>query len=91
MQSVGPSHTEPPLPVDEKSRSNTSKESIDTAYTGDWDVHTLGEFRPERWLAKNKAGELEFSPRAGPQQTFGGGLRGCFGMSVINATYPALC
>ena len=35
---------------------------------------------PERWLVKNATtGELDFDPRAGAQQTFGGGLRGCFG------------
>ncbi|QIW97878.1 hypothetical protein AMS68_003396 [Peltaster fructicola] len=82
MLNVGPGQTEPPLPVEETARSKTSQESIDTAYTGSWDPSTLGEFLPERWLTKNAKGEVEFNPRAGAQQTFGGGLRGCFGRKL---------
>ncbi|KAK5706190.1 hypothetical protein LTR97_001177 [Elasticomyces elasticus] len=79
----GPSLSAPPMYVDESKRSKTSQAvAPEDRWTGDWDQTTLGEFRPERWLRKNAQGEMDFDSRAGPMQTFGGGLRGCFGRKL---------
>ena len=65
----------------DKAKRGTSQAhlALENPWNGNWDDSTLGEFRPERWLVPNEKGELEFEPRAGPQQNFGAGLRGCFG------------
>ncbi|RYP13802.1 hypothetical protein DL767_010581 [Monosporascus sp. MG133] len=74
----GPSLTSPAMPVDETTRSPTSKAST-KASTRQWNQTDLDRFTPERWLAKSASGETEFDPRAAPMQTFGAGPRFCFG------------
>ena len=40
----------------------------------------MGDFVPERWLFQNEKGVTEFNPRAAPLQSFGLGIRSCYGM-----------
>ncbi|KAK5129842.1 hypothetical protein LTR08_002779 [Meristemomyces frigidus] len=83
LQIQGPSYTAPPLFVDEAKRSETSKQlPPEDRWTGTWDPTALDHFDPERWLVTNEKGEQSFDPQAGPMQTFGGGLRGCFGKKL---------
>ncbi|KAK4549630.1 hypothetical protein LTR36_004931 [Oleoguttula mirabilis] len=87
MLNMGPSYTAPPFPIDEAKRSTTSKLlPTQDRWTGTWDPRTLGDFDPERWLVRKSdaaAGEQQtLDPQAGPMQTFGGGLRGCFGKKL---------
>ncbi|KAK4545246.1 hypothetical protein LTR36_003426 [Oleoguttula mirabilis] len=83
MMCSGPSMTAPPMHVDENKRSQSSRLlSAEERWTGDWDPETLAEFNPDRWLRKNDQGDIEFDSKSGPMQTFGGGLRGCFGRKL---------
>lgn len=63
-------------------RSKTSLESKDMERFGLWDDSNITDFDPERWLFKNKQGEVEFDPHAGPMHGFGAGPRSCFGESL---------
>ncbi|KAL6875158.1 cytochrome P450 [Trichoderma novae-zelandiae] len=80
---VGPSITEPAVPVRESARSPESQEARDQIpYWGE----DVSEFKPERWLkraAKNAAGGDEgdevFDQYAGPTLAFSAGPRQCFG------------
>ncbi|PTB37048.1 hypothetical protein M441DRAFT_175388 [Trichoderma asperellum CBS 433.97] len=83
MLTNGPSFHSPAFPIDEQKRSTSSRE-----YKGDterWSTHEdLEVFRPERWLKKEsdqgaENGGITFDARAAPLQTFGAGIRGCFG------------
>lgn len=40
---------------------------------------SLADFDPERWLTTKASGELQHDPNAAPMQSFGAGIRGCFG------------
>jgi len=66
----------PSMPIDEKVRSSSSRES--KGKNGTWDQSNIAQFIPERWIDKDG----NFDPRAGPNMPFGGGLRGCFGTIV---------
>ena len=73
----GPGYLSPSLPVDEASRSPTSKAA---KVRGSWDeTKDLKIFDPERWLVHNEAGGAEFDAAAGPQLGFGMGVRQCWG------------
>ncbi|QIW95517.1 hypothetical protein AMS68_001035 [Peltaster fructicola] len=80
MVTFGPDFVEPSLPIDESTRSASSQEA--KSKSGVWDPVTVRDFRPERWLKSNAAGEIEFDPKAGPSLLFGGGMRGCFGRKL---------
>ncbi|KAG5937521.1 hypothetical protein E4U59_004322 [Claviceps monticola] len=83
---VGPSFTEPAIPVADEARSPSSR-----AYSQrlpSWDDDEITYFKPERWLktcgdkTRTSAGEfdnVEFDCNAGPMLSFGAGPRGCFG------------
>ncbi|KAG5940131.1 hypothetical protein E4U60_000602 [Claviceps pazoutovae] len=83
---VGPSITEPAMPVADEARSPSSR-----AYSQrlpSWDDDEITYFKPERWLktrgdkTRTGAGEfdnLEYDCNAGPMLSFGAGSRGCFG------------
>lgn len=73
----GPGYTTKAIPVDEKLRSTSSRES--KGKNNEWDAQNIEAFLPERWLAKGEDGEVVFDPRAGPDMPFGSGTRGCFG------------
>ena len=77
MITQGPGFVMPSIPVDEKVRSTTSRESKDK--NGAWDEATIHEFDPERWLEEDSEGNVVFNSRAGPTMPFGAGPRGCFG------------
>lgn len=68
----------------DKSKRGASQAHIplENPWIGNWDESTLDHFEPERWLMPNEKGELEFEPKAGPNQNFGAGLRACFGKST---------
>lgn len=72
---------EPGFPIEENLRSQSSKD-----FKGDaemWNYQDdLAEFRPERWLKANAKGELNFDSRAAPLQTFGLGVRSCYGKKL---------
>ena len=76
---IGPSSTSPAMPIDESTRSKTSREFKEDRRR--WNQTDLGEFRPERWLVQGEQGP-EFDRRAAPMQAFGGGVRGCFGRKL---------
>ncbi|KAG6084456.1 hypothetical protein E4U15_001628 [Claviceps sp. LM218 group G6] len=83
---IGPSITEPAMPVSEEARSPSS-----LAYRQrlpSWDDDEITHFKPERWLktrggkTKTGAGEfdnVEYNCNAGPILSFGAGSRACFG------------
>jgi len=73
----GPGYTTSTIPVDEKLRSASSRES--RGKNSEWDSEKIEAFLPERWLGQGEAGEVVFDPRAGPDMPFGSGTRGCFG------------
>jgi cytochrome P450 len=76
----GPSFLTPPMQIDERLRSASSRESK-TKY-GVWDNSSVGSFLPERWLTQDERGRETFDPRAGPTLAFGAGPRGCFGKLI---------
>ena len=82
---MGPGFLAPHLGVDENQRSNTSRAKKDI--TGEWEVNGIDEFIPERWLVKDRFGNVTFNPNAGPSLPFSAGIRGCFGRSV-NDIHP---
>jgi len=73
----GPSFTSPPMPIDEKSRSQSCQEAKDRI--GEWDPLDMAQFNPDRWLKTDSDGRIEIDMQAGPNTQFGGGARGCFG------------
>ncbi|KAL3426498.1 cytochrome P450 [Phlyctema vagabunda] len=79
MLTNGASFNSPAFSIDDKKRSATSRE-----YKGDtarWNTHDdLHLFRPERWLTQTEqSSDPVFDARAAPFQTFGAGIRGCYG------------
>ncbi|KAH8646845.1 cytochrome P450 [Xylariales sp. PMI_506] len=77
--STGPGFTEPPIPVDDSLRSETSR----SQYRGrHWDPSDCGQFNPNRWLTKDGDGNLKFDSQSGPFLSFGQGPRGCFGRKL---------
>ena len=74
---MGPGITAPPLPVEESTRSEISREN--QGKTGQWDLNSIDDFIPERWLERDNAGKLRYNPNAGPNLAFSAGIRGCFG------------
>ncbi|KAF2209602.1 hypothetical protein CERZMDRAFT_70096 [Cercospora zeae-maydis SCOH1-5] len=73
----GPTHTSPGFPVDDKMRSPTSQEH--GGKIGSWDENDMHEFKPERWLKRDRDGREVFDQFAGPAIVFGAGARGCLG------------
>ena len=76
MVNEGPGFKSPPIPVDNRLRSETS---LQKHWGGTWDEDSMHLFIPERWLKTNENGEVEYDPHAGPILPFGLGPRGCFG------------
>lgn len=75
----GPSYQSRALHVSESARSAGSQGSKDKY--GIWDDADIADFKPERWLVRDKDGNVKFNPFAGPALPYGLGLRGCFGES----------
>ncbi|RYP75435.1 hypothetical protein DL769_003829 [Monosporascus sp. CRB-8-3] len=72
-----------PVPVAEECRSASSRAALEKSGGKDW-VHQpsaqdLDKFIPERWLKIDETGDEIFDSGALPQNSFGGGTRGCFG------------
>ncbi|KAL8840967.1 MAG: hypothetical protein Q9176_003539 [Flavoplaca citrina] len=77
MVSAGPGITMPSVPVDEGTRSETSKTAKPW---GKWDEsRDLRLFEPERWLKARDDGKFDFDASSGPQLGFGMGTRQCWG------------
>ena len=77
MVSAGPGITLPSVPVDERTRSESSKKAKPW---GKWDdSRDLKLFEPERWLKPREDGKVDFDASAGPQLGFGMGARQCWG------------
>ncbi|KAG6078501.1 hypothetical protein E4U16_001607 [Claviceps sp. LM84 group G4] len=83
---VGPSITEPAMPVAEQARSLSSR--AHRQRLSSWNDDDIAQFAPERWLktsgdkTRTDAGEfdnVEYDCNAGPMLSFGAGSRGCFG------------
>ncbi|KAK7757028.1 hypothetical protein SLS62_001044 [Diatrype stigma] len=74
-----------PVPVPESCRSASSRAAFEKAGGQDWahqpSAQDLDEFSPERWLKTDEKGQEVFDSSALPQNAFGGGTRGCFGMA----------
>ncbi|KAI0019469.1 cytochrome P450 [Xylariomycetidae sp. FL0641] len=74
-----------PVPVPEDVRSPSSRAAFQKAGARDWAASPAGQdldaFAPERWLKRaDDDGEgVVFDAAALPQNSFGGGPRGCFG------------
>lgn len=79
-QTNGPSFISPAFEIDDNKRSATSRQ-----YKGDYERwhenHDLHLFRPERFIrsAAEPEGGESFDARAAPMQTFGAGVRACYG------------
>ncbi|RYP14064.1 hypothetical protein DL765_006598 [Monosporascus sp. GIB2] len=72
-----------PVPVPEECRSASSRAALKKSGGKDW-VHQpsaqdLDKFVPERWLKIDEVGNEIFDSGVLPQNSFGGGTRGCFG------------
>ncbi|ROT40788.1 cytochrome P450 [Sodiomyces alkalinus F11] len=78
LLSNGPSFYGPSLPIDEDKRSPSSRAAVPRRWDERGDVG-MQAFHPERWLATDEKGGVEFDATAGPQLVFGLGPRGCFG------------
>lgn len=73
--------------IEESRRSLQSREEKKRGRTNSWHENGASLFQPERWLERSEpdSGKLErdddfvFNSQAGPINTFGMGLRGCFG------------
>lgn len=77
MVSAGPSITLPCVPVDEATRSPSSRTA---KRWGKWDEsRDLKLFEPERWLVTREGGNVDFDATSGPQLGFGMGTRQCWG------------
>lgn len=81
MVSAGPGITLPSVPVEDATRSPTSKAAKPW---GKWDEsRDLKFFEPERWLVAREGDPdgrgYDFDPAAGPQLGFGMGTRQCWG------------
>ncbi|KAI0002665.1 cytochrome P450 [Xylariaceae sp. FL0662B] len=72
-----------PVPVPEESRSASSRATLEKAGGLDWthspSAQDLEKFVPERWFKIDEKGNEIFDAGALPQNSFGGGTRGCFG------------
>ncbi|KIW12723.1 hypothetical protein PV08_10001 [Exophiala spinifera] len=84
----GRSYFLPAGEIDESRRSPQSQEEKRNGNAPSWDASDASLFRPERWLKKTsssssgkpqKDDDFVFNSQAGPINTFGLGLRGCFG------------
>lgn len=77
MVNGGPGYMSPSVPVNEETRSPTSKAA---KVRSKWDeTRDLKAFEPERWLVVKDEGTVEFDGAAGPQLGFGMGVRQCWG------------
>ncbi|KAI9705767.1 MAG: hypothetical protein M1820_005015 [Bogoriella megaspora] len=77
MVSAGPGVMLPSVPVDEKTRSASSRAAKPW---GKWDEsRDLKLYEPERWLVTKEDGSVEFDATSGPQLGFGMGTRQCWG------------
>ncbi len=84
----GPSFTEPPMPIDEAQRHETSQQALKDGRARSYDAlfncdddNRLDLFLPERWLVSSSetGGKEVFDPAAWPTMPFGAGERACFG------------
>lgn len=75
-----------PAPVDEIKRSQSSQEAAKKRGDGFQGPagRDLGQFEPQRWLAKDETGKEAFNSYALPTLAFGGGYRGCFGQYCLS-------
>jgi cytochrome P450 len=71
---TGPSFLEPAFDIDESLRSPQARDSK----VGAWAAEDIAVFKPERWLGIENGREV-FNSQAGPINSFGLGLRGCYG------------
>lgn len=79
MITNGAGYRAPSLPIDEAKRSATSK----AAPQKHWDeTKDLLIYDPERWLVENEKSQIVFDANAGPNISFGGGARGCWGRKI---------
>ncbi|KAG6023414.1 hypothetical protein E4U40_003969 [Claviceps sp. LM458 group G5] len=83
---IGPSITEPAMPVADEARSPSSRAHSQNLPS--WDDDDIAQFAPERWLKtsgdKTRTGtgefdNVEYDCNAGPMLSFGAGTRGCSG------------
>ncbi|OTB03225.1 hypothetical protein M426DRAFT_60775 [Hypoxylon sp. CI-4A] len=70
----GPDFTEPPMPLADGVRSETSKRVRER-----WNPDDIRLFKPERWLKVDEKGNEYFDSQAGPMLAFALGPRACFG------------
>ncbi|TGJ78771.1 hypothetical protein E0Z10_g9993 [Xylaria hypoxylon] len=88
MVSAGPGMMLPSVPVDEETRSATSRAAKPW---GKWDEsRDLKLFEPERWLTPTENGGVVFDATAGPQLGFGMGVRQCWGRRLAQLTVRTL-
>ena len=82
MVNGGPGYLSPSVPVDDATRSPTSKAAKSR---GRWDeTKDLRIFEPERWIVFKEDGSIEFDGAAGPQLGFGLGIRQCWGRRMAH-------
>ncbi|TQW00017.1 hypothetical protein V2A60_005431 [Cordyceps javanica] len=84
--STGPGFTMPSYQVDEKLRCSSGKDGTMKSWADD----DIGVYRPERWLVYDANGEARCDPNAGPSNSFGMGLRSCFGKRLAYMTFRLL-
>ncbi|KAH7311313.1 cytochrome P450 [Stachybotrys elegans] len=77
---TGPGISAPSVPVDEKSRSATSRaHKASGPARENWDDAEPHLFKPERWLRHDADGKLIYDGGLGPELAFSAGNRGCWG------------
>ncbi|KAF6834272.1 cytochrome p450 [Colletotrichum plurivorum] len=82
MPTMGPSITEPAIPIDEHLRSPSAQAAAKERGVRVWAHEDIHRFVPERWIMPDEKGVEEFNLAAGPTSPFGLGLRGCFGRKL---------
>ena len=81
---MGVGYTAPPLDGGVDQKSSSGDEAKLRAQADLWHPSTLSSFQPKRWMRADGKGDVVFNPRAGYMHGFGGGVRGCFGMSSLS-------
>ncbi|OLN81887.1 Cytochrome P450 1A1-like protein 2 [Colletotrichum chlorophyti] len=76
MLGTGPSMLSPGFEIDESRRNQTAQVAKREGKSRAWDPADVAAFMPERWLVGENQ---EFDATAGPQLSFGLGVRSCFG------------
>lgn len=73
----GPGYFSPPFDIPDSQRTKSALEAKNMV--GKWDMMSMREFMPERWLKSDEGRNEVYDSTAGPHLAFGLGPRACYG------------